>query len=382
MGTRVYTLEVWGGKAPPLPPHAPPPLPPPFPPSPPPVAFYTPPDCVNGPGQTWTVAEGTSLFECETITVQGTFVVSNHTLIRARRFTVEEGGVVTVGTEAPYAPALNVTLHLDHADCESLSGAAQEECLKDGRLDVYGEWESFGVPRTAWSQLTADCDSCATLAVEECRGWEVGDRLVIAPSSARAFETNAPTRIVASVAHDGDGRSCSVALNESLAQLHRGSTHKGAPMHAEVVNYERSIVVTGPPMFWRGALSPPAPPPPAAPTTSPPRPPAAPPGAAPAPPPSSTRRAVGRGSSLASRSTGGCGWGGIGWSTAEGSRSASTAITSTSSARARRAPSSAPPSTSRSTRASCCTAPRTRCSPKMRSIRTEAPPSTSRMAPR
>ena len=77
---------------------------------------------------------------------------------------------VTVGTEAPYVPALNVTLHLDHSDCESLSGAAQEECLKDGRLDVYGEWESFGVPRTAWSQLTADCDSCGTLAVEECRG--------------------------------------------------------------------------------------------------------------------------------------------------------------------------------------------------------------------
>ena len=96
-----------------------------------------------------------------------------------------------------------------------------------------GVVEIFGMPRTAWTQLSADCDRCAELVVEECRGWAVGDRLVIAPAADR-LQVHAPTRVIANLSHDGSGRGCAVGLNESLGQLHRGSVQSGVPMRAEV----------------------------------------------------------------------------------------------------------------------------------------------------
>jgi len=292
----VWLVEIKGAMAPPAPPSPPSPFPPPLPPTPPPANFYDPVagECIVGTGQEESVFG--LVDHCTTMTIQGTLRVLSNTRIETRRIVVEEGGSMLIGTEAE--PATGVTLHLDHDDCDHLvtnrmtwmtdnNQAAAASCLESGELRVYGTFKAYGVPRTSWTQLTADCFDatgctattldtltirqtplagcgCATIEVEECDGWEVDDRIVVAYNLGR-FPAGAPlqlspTRTIASITRNG--RACSIGLNESTPLPHIGPTNpylqatytSGATLSvgAEVANFERSIVFTGP-RHWRYA---------------------------------------------------------------------------------------------------------------------------------
>lgn len=230
------------------------------PPASPPYELLTnAPDCIVGVGATSHI-NGT-LTECTTITVEGTLHVHNESYIRTNRILVASGGSFVIGTESD--PVDNVTIYLHHDDCDHLvdqnrlqwfTDATADACLQNGEIEILGSWESHGVPVTAWTLLTADCASCSTIQVEECRGWKEGDTIVIAPNFGwgtgkdRAY---APTRTIASVTTNAD--SCSIGLNASLETTHFGPSLSIAnasgsliTMPAEVMHFDRSILITGP----------------------------------------------------------------------------------------------------------------------------------------
>jgi hypothetical protein len=293
---------------PPPSPHVPPsPLPPPPPPTnppppnPPPADFNNPEvagHCINGHGQTATVASGMSLTRCtESITVDGTFVVESNTYIETKRIHVSAQGSVQIGTEQ--APVSNVTIYLNHDSCESYVSSGSETwdytadaCLDKGQIKVEGNWHSHGVPRTAWTLLVDDCVNtgasttdghdcpdvldggtlphqnfdgcgCADLKVDECDGWEAGDRVVVAynlqriPGPGTPRETKEHT--VLSVTQHTDTGTCTVTLTAPTDVPHIGDNAYKTfantlgdtiKLQAEVMNLERSIHITGP-MHWR-----------------------------------------------------------------------------------------------------------------------------------
>ena len=165
-------------------------------------------------------------------------------------------------------PARNVTLELRHAAC----AADDEACLRDGQLLSFGgQVAVHGVPRTPWTLLAADCDACSTLHVDECDGWEAGDRLAIAPTGHHATDyaqvinqgadpqdnflaEEATIDAVGPAA--GGAAGCAVTLQTALRLLHRGSALSGVPVRAEVANLARSVTITGPPIHWRNASRP------------------------------------------------------------------------------------------------------------------------------
>ena len=274
----------------PPPPPGPPPAPPPPPsplPSPPEPPMHPPPP--SPPALAWTAVPAASggLYDCDvaadgtayvkqgehldactgTIRVHGRMVVEDDTRVTTSRIEVEPGGRVEIGT--PSVPARNVTLYLEHDDCEALVNGERDQeswadpavadCLKRGEVLIRGHWHSYGVPVTAWSHLVADCDggaSCDTLQVEECRGWQVGDEIVI--TAAQAPNTrggNSPSRNIASISYPGDdGRDCTIGIDVALTELHSGQQSGaaafGGVVRAEVLHFARSIVITGP-MHWR-----------------------------------------------------------------------------------------------------------------------------------
>ena len=111
-------------------------------------------DCEVPAGETSTVWPGEHLDMCTgTIRVLGTMVVKSDTRVTTSRIEVEASGSVRIGT--PESPATNVTLYLDHADCEGVVAGAREEnwspaateCLKRGEVLIRGDWHSYGVPK-------------------------------------------------------------------------------------------------------------------------------------------------------------------------------------------------------------------------------------------
>ena len=282
----------------PPPPPAPPPAPPPPPsplPSPPQPPTHPPPpeppalewtavpaasgglfDCDVAAGGTAYVKQGEHLDACTgTIRVHGRMVMEDDTRVTTSRIEVEPGGRVEIGT--PSVPARNVTLYLEHDDCDALVGGARDqeswtdaavaECLKRGEVLIRGHWHSYGMPVTAWSHLIADCDGseddagCATLQVEECRGWQVDDEIVITAAQVQDVAkgttgrgANSPSRRIATLASGADGRDCTIGLDAALHELHSGrpsgdATRNGV-VRAEVLHFARSIVITGD-MHWR-----------------------------------------------------------------------------------------------------------------------------------
>ena len=246
------------------PPPSPSPPPPPVPPAPPPrpgVAWTAVPngatgrdDCEVPADETSTVWPGEHLDMCTgTIRVLGTMVIKSNTQVTTSRIEVEPSGSVEIGT--PESPATDVTLYLDHADCEGVGDVT--ECLKRGAVDIRGNWHSYGVPKTAWTRLLADCDAgCDTLQVEECRGWAVGDELVVTAAVLGARADGSPLRHIASISSpDDEGRDCTIGLDAALDELHSGAPidsqyHAARQVRAEVLHFARSIVITGP-MHWR-----------------------------------------------------------------------------------------------------------------------------------
>ena len=141
------------------------------------------------------------------------------------------GGNVTMGTEAK--PASNVSVYLNHNDCDHIAFQYRTSwwrdddartCLAKGTIKVEGYWMSHGVPRTAWSLVKADAETltASTISVEECRGWEVGDRLVVrqvldhSDAGVGAGGRVGAERTLVSVIHDGDGRACSLTLDKAV----------------------------------------------------------------------------------------------------------------------------------------------------------------------
>ena len=261
-------------------------------------------ECVNGRGQTVTVASGTLLTRCtKSITVDGTFIVESNTYIETETIYVTAHGSVQIGTEA--SPVSNVTIYLNHTNCESMvtdtdrEGGSYENyglssCLERGQIKVEGSWKSYGTPRTAWTLLIEDCvntgestvDShdcpdvldgntlphknfngcgCSNLKVDECDGWEAGDRVVVAynlqriPGGGTPRETKEHT-IASITRHAGVGyENCTVHLTAPTDVPHIGDNAyktfantlgNTVKLQAEVMNLERSIHITGP-MHWR-----------------------------------------------------------------------------------------------------------------------------------
>lgn len=260
--------------------------------------------CVSGHGQTATVESGTSLVRCnESITVDGTLVVENDTYIATRRIHVTPHGSVQIGTRE--SPASNVTIYLDHDDCEGLLyegnrdswDATANACLDEGEIRVEGVWQSHGVPRTAWTLLTADCVNtgpsthdghacppvlhsgtigadwrgcgCDQLQVEECHGWAPGDRVVVAhnlhrtPADGATPESTVHT--IATVAAGGGANgSCLVELvtptylpriGDNPHKTFNNTLGDTIKLRAEVMHLERTIHITGP-MHPRNASDP------------------------------------------------------------------------------------------------------------------------------
>jgi hypothetical protein len=239
-----------------------------------------------------------SLTRCtESITVDGTFVVESNTYIETKRIHVSAQGSVQIGTEQ--APVSNVTIYLNHDSCESYVSSGSETwdytadaCLDKGQIKVEGNWHSHGVPRTAWTLLVDDCVNtgasttdghdcpdvldggtlphqnfdgcgCADLKVDECDGWEAGDRVVVAynlqriPGPGTPRETKEHT--VLSVTQHTDTGTCTVTLTAPTDVPHIGDNAYKTfantlgdtiKLQAEVMNLERSIHITGP-MHWR-----------------------------------------------------------------------------------------------------------------------------------
>ena len=250
----------------------------PSPPAAPPAPSIPPLTLLPPLGESCHVAAGSGRHalgsvSCEELRVDGVLEVLNDTLVAVRRLRVSATGELRIGSAA--RPAANVTVYLDHDDCEA-AGAA-DGCLDDGRLVSYaGAVHVHGVAKTPWSVLTADCDACATLRVAECAGWAAGDRIAVAPTGHRAEHyaeaiasedpqrnflaaervvraVTDPRRVEGATAADGD---CVVELETPLDLLHRGAPLHGVPTHAEVLNLDRSVTITGPPIHWRDEARP------------------------------------------------------------------------------------------------------------------------------
>ena len=154
-----------------------------------------------------------------TIRVRGMMVVENDTKVTTSRIEVEATGSVHIGT--PESPASNVTLYLDHANCEQeVDGKREEnwnddatECLKRGEVLISGNWRSYGIPVTSWTRLTANwCEGCDQMHVEECRGWKVGDEVAITASYNNTRSETSPNRRIASISADTNGRNCEIGI--------------------------------------------------------------------------------------------------------------------------------------------------------------------------
>jgi len=302
-GYSIWYASVQGSAGPPLSPSPPPS---PHPPNPPPADWNNPVsagECVNGHGQTATVASGTSLTRCtKSITVDGTLIVQSNAYIETETIYVTPRGSVQIGTEA--SPVSNVTIYLNHEDCETMVtdrelnqgayGSDLYDCLEKGQIKVEGSWHSYGVPKTAWTLLMSDCVNtgestledhdcpdildgstlphqnfrgcgCSQIHVEECKGWQEGDRIVIAynlqriPGGGTPRETKAHT-ISSITNHTGtDYAGCMVTLTAPTDVPHIGNnaykTFENTlgdtiTLRAEVMHMERSLHITGP-MHWR-----------------------------------------------------------------------------------------------------------------------------------
>ena len=266
------------------PPRSPPPPPPPPPPSTPPAPKPPPPSPPSPPmavSQPCEVAEGETVhaggaWTCDALRVSGTLHIESPAHLTAASIYVAGTGALHVGSEA--RPATQVTIELSHSDCAPLETSepnAWSDCLSDGTLVSVGEVHIHGAPKTSWTQLNADCAAgCASLSVDECDGWSVGERIVVAATGGEAESYaqlinvaasgdpqdnyKAEERTIASISHAGGGREgCTVGVDSPLLYRHRGEyLHGVVPTRAEVANLARSVTITGPPVHWVDAAAP------------------------------------------------------------------------------------------------------------------------------
>ena len=342
-GYSIFTLSLFTAPAPPpsLPPPAPPSLPPlpptmPAPPGPPPQPPMAPAMPCRVPAGQVVTYTGNAVGCTLGIVIEGVAYVANNTLLRAATIRVAPTGMLIIGT--PGAPAVNVTLYLDHSLCAD----DDMTCLGYGTLTSAGEVQIHGLSRTPWALLVADCNECSTLQIDGCNGWQVGDRIVVSSTgheatnfaqlvsphgygicaatdavltaASKTYDCSSSfdfcvckrptddeavrvasgsgscsTQGLVDIGHQGcfdyftthrasfsafKGSSednylaeeriitaidsgCGVTVDTPLWLLHRGTWLGGVvPTQAEVTNMNRSISITGPPIYWKDEARP------------------------------------------------------------------------------------------------------------------------------
>ncbi len=184
---------------------------------------------------------------CGSMVVEGTLRIESGTYLAADRIEVASTGSLIVGTAS--SPASDVTIFLQHA-------AGQKNVdTPYGKLLSYGVTSMLGAAKTSWTLLNEDCDGCSVLSVDECSGWSVGDRLAVTTTGNGATSFGAV--IESADNFKSEQRSivslngCRVTLDAALSYHHRGRWLDGVvPTQSEVLNLDRSILITGPGPFW------------------------------------------------------------------------------------------------------------------------------------
>lgn len=157
--------------------------------------------------------------------------IGNHTVIRARRILVHDGGILTIGT--PEQPAENVTIVLGTPDTfcvpdfersrdSSFFTTAEHACLEAGTLWSAGSVVVHGLPKTPWTVLETPLENGGSvIRVRRCDGWQNGDRIVVSPTgdtfaryvAAAEFDSAAVARTLRATIVASVPANCSFTLN-------------------------------------------------------------------------------------------------------------------------------------------------------------------------
>ncbi|HUG84554.1 MAG TPA: G8 domain-containing protein, partial [Euzebya sp.] len=169
------------------------------------------------------------------IQVNGTLTVADRDVtIAADWITVT--GHLAIGT--PQTPlTADVTVVLDPQPGDFIAGAGEGPiAVHGGTLDIHGTQ-----PTRTWTRLAATAVAgSSTMALQASPGWQPGDQIVIASTSTDPDQAEQRTVTASS--------GTTVTLDQPLAHTHWGQTDVLAgtpvPIHAEVGNLSRNIVVT------------------------------------------------------------------------------------------------------------------------------------------
>ena len=196
---------------------------------------------------------------CGTIIIKGNLSIQSTTHLTADRIEVASTGALLVGTRTD--PVRDVTIHLNHKMATDVTPdeKGNRPNPPEGQLMSYGITKMHGVPKTSWTLLNKDCVKCTTLSVEECSGWVPGDRLVVAPTGNGATSNSAlindpdsfksEERTISAVSESSNG--CTITLDSALSYHYRGEwLDEVVPTQSEVLNLNRSILITGPDVHW------------------------------------------------------------------------------------------------------------------------------------
>eukprot|EP01084_Bolivina_argentea_P243509 408211_1 len=209
--------------------------------------------CTVGPTEDKTINGAVT---CGTIMIEGTLRITSNTYLTADRIEVSSTGTLIIGTSL--SPVTDITIYLNHNmgyNHVTESGTS----TSSGQIMSYGTTYMYGEDKTSWTLLNQDCDQCNVISVNECNNWSIGDTIIIVTtgngatsftelvSSADNFKSE--ERIISAITEETN--SCSITLNSALLLYHRGTWFDGiVPTQAEVLNMDRSILITGPDPYY------------------------------------------------------------------------------------------------------------------------------------
>ena len=247
-------------------------------------------DCMVASDTCVIIPSGAQVSCSQEVMVNGTLWVQSDevdqlTLLLADSIMVmEEGTLFISGSSPEQASAQNVEVFLRHEYCGlpgdgfSHSSPNEAECLSKGRLTSHGTMRIIGQVKTPWSLLTQDTrishlESDASIKVDDCSGWQIGDTLVVSATGGDAtmfagaqgatlmsscdeadcqasFNFKAEERRITAIEFTNSNTlECSISLDQALRVNHRGNpVADGSSLRriqAEVSNQSRSVIITG-----------------------------------------------------------------------------------------------------------------------------------------
>jgi hypothetical protein len=129
-----------------------------------------------------------------------------------------------------------------------IGGHSHEPIEEDVGLWVVGDGvlDARGTPKTAWTRLAGEANAGdGTITVDDAKGWQVGDEVVVTPTEPTAVEDHSvhhDRRVIASI----DARQ--ITLDRPLDHPHPAVTVRPDVVHrAEVLNLTRNVVIGGTP---------------------------------------------------------------------------------------------------------------------------------------